>query len=217
MKKSAFFRSQFRPLALIRNIQTRKICFWVFLAFICLSFGPAGHGLAQSVEQSALAPLLVLDHSAGNFFVLYSDIPFEVRKAEPEIFWFEVEMIEGEHTAHRVVPVKSQPGSLPVGTYYSAIRVDLTTSMGQDYLLLPVVLQLGEAFEADPYQALPPAEEIPVEYIRLQPNDSAIDIRMVMTPAGHYIVEIVDKNKESQNLQEHLHPTDGLFGRSTPC
>ncbi|MHC4073504.1 MAG: hypothetical protein ACYTGS_15945, partial [Planctomycetota bacterium] len=114
----------------------------------------------------------------------------------------EVEAIEGDQTAHRTVTIKSHPGNLSRATYYSAIRVDLSTPQGQDYLLIPVALRVGKEFERKfGHDALLEAE-LPAAYIRLQPDDPNIDVRFVMTPGGHYIFEIIDRDKENTKRRQ---------------
>jgi hypothetical protein len=168
-------------------------------------------------EKIVQHPILLIDlhQTEGNFFVLASDIPFEVRKAEPEVSWMEIEPIAEAQTAHRIIPVKSRPEGLPAGTYFSAIHVVLTTSTGEDYILIPVALQVGEEFERGFSQDLSLAAEVPENKIRLHVDDPNIDVRFMMTPGGHYIFEVIDQiiaNRRLEQLSESLgvEPKAGL-------
>jgi len=172
----------------------------VFLmALLSVSPPPAtGH-----VEQApATPPLVVLNHTVGNFFVLSSDFPFAVEKAEPEIDWLEVELVEGESTAHRTVALQGRPKGLSDGDYYSAIRVHFFTPESADDILIPVVLRVGDHVTDDGMTGPVLAELTPDQHVRLQTDAPTIDIRFRMTPGRHYIIEIVDKNREQETVRQ---------------
>ena len=198
-------RNQFSSKCLLQFI------LYLFFAWTLGVAGLTGDAQAQELIRSSDVPGIVLINRLGNFFVFASDIPFEISKAETTVIWLEVENLKGEKAAHQVVRLNSNPKDLPQGTYFSAVRVDLTTASGSDYLLLPVVLCIGRAFEIDPIKTLPLLQDIPAEYIRLQVDDPNIEVRFVLTPAGHYIFEVVDLNREKIRLQQIL---DGLSTES---
>jgi len=157
---------------------------------------------AQAHLQTPPAPLIVLHHTEGNFFVLASDIPFKVSQADPAVSWMEIKEIKGTQTLHRIIPIKSRPEGLLHGTYYSTIRVDLLTSMGLDYILIPVALLAGEEFEYAYSIDQSLQSEFPREKVRLQVKDPNIKVRFMMTPGGHYVIEIIDWNMHQLKLQQ---------------
>jgi hypothetical protein len=169
----------------------------------------------QSQLESIPTPLIVLHHTEGNFFVLASDIPFKVSQADPAVSWMEIKKIKGKQTLHRIVPIKSRPEGLLHGTYYSTIRVDLLTSIGLDYILIPVVLLAGEEFEYAYSIDQSLQSEVPREKVRLQIKDPNIKVRFMMTPGGHYVFEIIDWNMHQLKLQQ-LHESTQLKKKQVP-
>ena len=204
MGKNYFFRLYSVGRMSCRTTHSRSLNAIIMLVLLCFTVVASGTlkpAEAQEARHSS-PPLIVLHHGIGNFFVLASDIPFKVRQAEPKVPWMEVEVIEGDQTAHRTVSIKSHPENLSRATYYSAIRVDLSTSKGADYLLIPVALRVGKEFERKFRRDALLEADIPDANIRLQPDDPSIDVRFVMTPGGHYILEIIDRDKENTKRQQ---------------
>src|SRR3972149_4081028 len=73
-------------------------------------------------------------------------------RAGPEVPWCGVEAVEGPSTEPRIVPLSANPADLAPGTYYSAVRIDLTPLEGSRTLALPVALEVPEP----PHGGLPP-------------------------------------------------------------
>lgn len=73
---------------------------------------------------------------------------------------------------------------------------------GTDYILIPVALQVGEAVARDFSQEILLRSEVPEINIRLQVNDTNIDVRLMMTPGDHYVLEIIDIKKLKRKLQQ---------------
>src|SRR3990172_6469825 len=111
------------------------------VASLVLALAPAR---VEGQVEMPETPVVALDVADGGFFVLASDVPFRVSMAEPEIPWFGVEAVEGPSTEPRIVPLSANPADLAPGTYYSAVRIDLTTLEGSRTLALPVALEVPE-------------------------------------------------------------------------
>ena len=173
-----------------------------FCRVILALFAIVAASAPLQAQETTPTPVIILNHSQGNFFVFASDLPFKVLKEEQDVSWLEVDPLEGEKIAHRIVQVKSNPEGLADGIYYTAIRVTLVTSTGADHILIPVALRVGEEFEKE---SAPPVDldtVIPQDYIRLRVDDPETDIRFILTPGGHYIFEVIDRQKERIKLEQ---------------
>ena len=157
-----------------------------FSAFLGLQFSVFTMSAGAQPPQDV--PLLLLNHDTGNFFVLASDVPFQVRKADETVSWFDVEAFAGEQTAHRTVALTPFPGGLPRGTYFSAVRIDMEGGT----FLIPVALRVGEehrnAFGREPTleRAITP------DLIRTRSDDPDVELAVRATPGGHFVLEILD-------------------------
>src|SRR3990170_7016089 len=98
---------------------------------------------AEGQAEGPEVPVVLLDPADGGFFVLASSVPFRVSKADAAVDWFEVEAVEGEATEPRIVSLSSYSADLSPATYYSAVRIDLTTPDGPRAIFLPVALDLA--------------------------------------------------------------------------
>src|SRR3990170_446707 len=167
------------------------------VASLVLALAPAR---VEGQVEMPETPVVALDVADGGFFVLASDVPFRVSMAEPEIPWFGVEAVEGPSTEPRIVPLSANPADLAPGTYYSAVRIDLTTLEGSRTLALPVALEVpGPSHGVLPLTAL--AAGVPADLAQLQVDHPHLDVRIQVTPARHYIVEVVDTQQEEIRLQ----------------
>jgi hypothetical protein len=162
------------------------------LILIILVLAAVQAPVAAFAEQ---IPLIVLSEDSNNFFVLASDIPFSVSRAEAHDRWLAVEALAGKQTPHRTVAVKRRKARLTPQTEYSAVRVDLSTAVDDDHILIPVVLQIGDHAETEL------ARGIPTALLLLQPEDPDVQVDVRLTPAGHYIIDIIDVRAEQTRLQ----------------
>jgi len=145
-------------------------------------------------------PVIALDDVDGGFFVLASDVPYQVSMTEPEIAWFAVETAEGPSTEPRIVSLSSNSAGLAPGTYYSAVRIDLTTTQGPRAIFVPVAMDVPAALQAE--MALSAmAAGVPAGLAQMQIDHPGLDVRFQLTPARHYIVEVVDTEQELLRLQ----------------
>lgn len=164
---------------------------------------PVGVGPASVREQRAEAiaqvPLVALDPVDGGFFVLASHLPFRVSKAQDAAPWFEVEPAVGLRTEPRMVSVAVDSSGLSPGTYYSALRIEYLTAQGGRAVQIPVAVHVpGETGARRSFAAL--AAEVPSGLARLQVEVPGVAVRFKLTPARHYIIELVDRVQESQRL-----------------
>ena len=175
---------------------------WLLAALIA-SVASAGWlpGLAQ-VERPEV-PVIVLDSADGGFFVLASAVPFQVSKAEEAVDWFEVETIEGEATEPRIVELTAHPGELSPATYFSAVRIDVTTRDGPRAIHIPVAMEVPASTQAEMTLA-EAAAAIPEGLAQLSTGQPDVEVRFNLTPARHYIVELVDLEKELLKLEALL-------------
>jgi murein DD-endopeptidase MepM/ murein hydrolase activator NlpD len=153
---------------------------------------------AQGTDES---PLVLLNHDTGNFFVLASDVPFRVAKARPGIRWFDVETVEGPETEHRTVALTANPAGLRRGVYYSAVRIDVTTATGNETFLVPVALRVGLEHRNAFGRARDIESRVPQAYRRWKPRDPNVELRARTTPGGHFMIEILDKAREQEELR----------------
>src|SRR3990170_4087248 len=145
-------------------------------------------------------PVIALDDVDGGFFVLASDVPYQVSMTEPEIAWFAVETAEGPSTEPRIVSLSSNSAGLAPGTYYSAVRIDLTTTQGPRAIFVPVAMDVPAASQAE--MALSAmAAGVPAGLAQMQIDHPGLDVRFQLTPARHYIVEVVDTEQELLRVQ----------------
>src|SRR3990170_2882710 len=160
-------------------------------------------------------PVIALDDVDGGFFVLASDVPYQVSKTQPEIAWFEVETIEGPATEPRIVSLSSNSAGLAPGTYYSAVRIDLTTTKGPRAIFVPVAMDVPAASQAE--MALSAmAAGVPAGLAQMQIDHPGLDVRFQLTPARHYIVEVVDTEQELLRLQTLMPKTKETAAASQP-
>ena len=146
------------------------------------------------------APLVVLNHDTGNFFVLASDLPFRVSKADPRLSWFDVERVQGPETAHRTVELVSHPAGRSRGAYFGAVRIDIETAAGSDFFLIPVALRVGAEHRNALGRARDLEASVPARNVRLASRDPNVELRVRPTPGGHYLVEILDLGKQAREL-----------------
>jgi hypothetical protein len=154
------------------------------------------------VEQPEI-PVIVLDSADGGFFVLASAVPFQVSKAEEAVDWFEVEAVEGEATEPRIVALSARPGELPPATYFSAVRIDVTTPDGPRAIHIPVAMEVAAEAQAEITLA-EAAAAVPEGLAQLSTGQPDVEVRFTPTPARHYIVEVVDLEKELLKLEALL-------------
>jgi hypothetical protein len=117
---------------------------WLAAALIASVAGAGWLPGPAQVERPEV-PVIVLDSADGGFFVLASAVPFQVSKAEEAVDWFEVEAVEGEATEPRIVALTAHPGELPPATYFSAVRIEVTTPDGPRAIHIPVAWRAAEA------------------------------------------------------------------------
>jgi hypothetical protein len=153
---------------------------------------------AQGADES---PLVLLNHDTGNFFVLASDVPFRVAKARPGIRWFDVETVEGPETEHRIVALTANPAGLRRGVYYSAVGIDVTTASGNETFLVPVALRVGLEHRNAFGRARDIESRVPQAYRRWELRDTNVELRARTTPGGHFMIEILDKAREKEELR----------------
>ena len=184
-----------------------------FIPSTVLAGAPMNATNSPTGVRAAQVPVVDLDPDEGNFFVLASDIPFQVSKVEPEASWFDVARIEGKETAHVVVPLSCDPQGLPTGIYMSAVRVDFTMSKGKesDHILIPVALRLGQGRTSVPVARPHAGSAVPDHLVRFQPGNTDVELRSILTPGGHYIFELIDLRKRSSTDQKEYrgHRADG--------
>src|SRR3990172_2085522 len=155
---------------------------------------------AEGQAEGPEVPVVMLDSADGGFFVLASAVPFRVSKADAAGEWVDVEAVEGEATEPRIVPLSSYAADLSPGTHYSAVRIDLATRQGSGVLLIPVALDVREASQTE--MALTSvAEGLPDELAQLATGIPGIEVRPLLTPARHYIIEVVDLEQERSKLE----------------
>jgi hypothetical protein len=140
---------------------------------------------------SSERPLPIVELRAGhyNYFVLTGALPLRVSKLQPPVSWMAVETLANDDTTPRIVHITGNPNSLPNGLYFSAVRVDFAGKSGDDYVLIPVVMNVGRELMGtiDPDFNL--AAKIPAGCIRLQPDDPDVKVNYHMTPGNHYVFE----------------------------
>jgi len=174
---------------------------WMALA---LTTSAAAVGLAPMSAQGQVerpeVPVVVLDSADGGFFVLASAVPFRVSKAEAAVDWFEVESVEGMATEPRIVSLSSQAADLSPATYFSAVRIDLTLPDGPQAIYIPVALDVPAVSQAE--MALTAvAAAVPDGLAQLSTGHPNVEVRFRLTPARHYIVEVVDVDQERLKLE----------------
>src|SRR3989337_1816827 len=173
---------------------------WMAFALV-LSLAAVGLAPISAEGQGELpdVPVVLLDPADGGYFVPASSVPFRVSKADAAVEWFDVEAIEGEATEPRIVSLSSFSADLAPGTYYSAIRIDLTTPDGPRSVFLPVALELAANSLAENGLTAVMAG-VPEGLAQLSTGDQTIEVRYTLTPALHYIVEVVDLEQERIRL-----------------
>jgi hypothetical protein len=174
---------------------------WIAIALVA-SLGSAAltPQSAESQEGDPAVPVVALDSADGGFFVLGSSVPFRVSKAETAVDWFDVEAVEGKATEPRIVSLTSRSEGLAPGTYYSAVRIDLSTRSGAGVLLIPVALDVRGPEQAEPSLAAL-AAGVPDGLAQLTSGDPNVEVRTWLTPARHYIIEVADLQQERLRLE----------------
>jgi len=155
---------------------------------------------AHAQLEGSDVPVIMLDSLDGGFFVLASAVPFRVSKAEASVDWFDVEAVEGEATEPRIVSLSSYSAELSPATYYSTIRIDLSTPTGPTAIFIPVALELPAVPQGEnPLAAV--VAGVPDGLAQLSTGDPNVEVRYSLTPARHYIVEVVDLEQERLMLE----------------
>ncbi|HEX9677115.1 MAG TPA: hypothetical protein VGA07_14160 [Anaerolineales bacterium] len=174
--------------------------FWAssFLALCVASLALApSFAQDQSVASFGQVPVVALDPVDGGFFVLASHLPFRVSKAQPEAAWFDVEAAAGSRTEPRMVSLSVSSRGLAPGTYYSAVLIEIDTPQRTSTIQIPVAMEIpGSSRLQGAFSALEAG--VPPGLAQLQVDVPTVAVRFKLTPARHYIVEVVDLVQERQ-------------------
>ncbi|RMG18281.1 MAG: hypothetical protein D6729_07260, partial [Deltaproteobacteria bacterium] len=158
----------------------------------------AGQGWVAKERRNPV-PLVELEGEGEAFFVLSSDLPWEVQPVDPDAAWLhvEAEAQQGEAAEAMVVHLKARPGALPEGTYFSGVRVVVRdpASGRSDFIVVPVRLNVGEtgapALARDRLEdALPPGLD------RTQPEDPHFFVAISKTLGGNHLIHLTLRERE---------------------
>ncbi|MBN2693031.1 hypothetical protein JXR93_00085 [bacterium] len=135
-------------------------------------------------------PLLYLNGNSESFFVLGSDIPFNIDVFE-KTDWISVDKLSGDSMFQTAVTIYGTKTDDLSGVKYNSIKVNFKNSKGNsDYILIPVVM--ANSSFSDSYLI----KNLPQKYIKLTTELDNIEVNLMMTPSGNYVFEII--NLENQ-------------------
>lgn len=193
----------------IRDHKLRWILIALAMGVATMAPAPAPAS-KPATETFGQVPVVAMDHRDGSFFVLASHLPFRVSKAQPSVPWFEVEPVVGVRTEPRMVALSVDSSGLSPGTYYSAVRIEYLTTQGAQAVEVPVAMQVpGGAEPRLTFAALTAA--VPSGLAQLQVVDPSVAVRFKLTPARHYIIELVDLEQERQQMDKLATAAAELF------
>jgi hypothetical protein len=132
---------------------------------------------------------IVLRDGSG-FFVLGSDFP--VRIGAPDAAWLQVEPVDEARTDPRVVALRVGGSALGPGRHDISLSIEVITGAGREELLLPIVACVGDSACATANAGR----------ARVRLADPFADVRAGLTPAGHLLLEIVDRERERREVAE---------------
>ncbi len=156
-------------------------------------------------------PLLFLNGNSESFFVLGSDIRFNVEMLKKEN-WVDVDKLKDKNIFQTAVTLYGKKTDDSNKIKYNAIKINFTDDKNNsDFVLIPVVM--ADNSYSDEYLI----KNIPADLIKLNTNLKNIEVNKLFTPGGNFIFEIINTenqfkffnktaNKEASQLYEIVFP-----------